>query len=400
MSAYRRETDEESGMIQKPLADIGPDDIQALIDNEVIESRTLDYKQTLPHPHPQERVSFLKDVCAFANTDGGDLLFGIAERKEGGTNTGIPESVVGLSEYVHDPAVRRLDEIVRNGLKPRLMGVRYKELNHSAGQVLLMRIERGFNRPHIVAGDEMRFWGRDSMSNFILDADQLRRLFLGSTELPTAICRFRTERNERIMSGETPFRLWQSGKVVLHILPLRAFELGATVDVTQDLTQLVPLGARSWDGRFNLDGYVSCSETIEQGVRAYTQLFRNGCIEAVDSGLLLTTDERRKILAANGIVEYAIPAVKRYIKLLESLGCPGPYAILLSLLGVHEYYIPDLNGFSERKVDRPILLLPDVLISEHPQSYCDALRPVFDSLWQASGWRQWQSYSEAKKLFE
>ena len=61
-------------------------DLQALIDHEVRESRTLDYKRDWPTER-DARVEIAKDVCAFANSLGGDLVFGI--REEGGAAAGI-----------------------------------------------------------------------------------------------------------------------------------------------------------------------------------------------------------------------------------------------------------------------------------------------------------------------
>ena len=69
-------------MIPGKLESIDIRTIHMLIDNGIKEDRTLDYKQEIPRP---ERL--LSDVCAFANTDGGDLVLGIAE--ESGAPTGI-----------------------------------------------------------------------------------------------------------------------------------------------------------------------------------------------------------------------------------------------------------------------------------------------------------------------
>jgi len=46
------------------------------------ESQTLDFKRELPGLDARGRNEFLKDVCAMANADGGDLVYDIAE--EGG----------------------------------------------------------------------------------------------------------------------------------------------------------------------------------------------------------------------------------------------------------------------------------------------------------------------------
>jgi hypothetical protein len=385
-------------MIEKAFADIGPADVQVLIDDQVRESRTLDYKQALP----AEKVPFLKDVSALANTDGGDILFGVSEKREGGKTTGLPDAVVGLPGFVLDQEGRRLDDIIRSGLKPRLTGVRYKQLDCPGGAVMLMRIEPGFAGPYMVAHDENRFWGRGGMSNFVLDADELRRLFLRTSGLPERVRRLRSERLEQVTAGDTPFPLLNNPKVVMHVVPLRSFDSSVAVDVQKagnELALLPPIGASGWDGRFNLDGYATFRGTPEGSTRAYTQLYRNGFVEAVDAGVMESDPRAGKTLDANYLIGMLIPALKSYLGLFGALDCPPPYSVLLSLIGVKGYYIPGGYGDTSRKVDRDRLLLPDVFLPELPLSLTDVLRPTFDALWQASGWSCWQEYNQAKQRF-
>jgi hypothetical protein len=64
---------------QQLLADVGPDDLQRLLSNRVPESRSLEYKQSLPGGNDADRKEFLADVSSFGNATGGDLIYGIAE---------------------------------------------------------------------------------------------------------------------------------------------------------------------------------------------------------------------------------------------------------------------------------------------------------------------------------
>lgn len=332
-------------MIPRALADIESADIQALLDDQVRESRTLDYKQVLP----TEKVPFLKDVSALANTDGGDIVFGVREKKEDGKQTGIPEEVVGLRGFVFDPEVRRLDDIIRNGLKPRLTEVRYKQVDCPSGPVLVMRVERGFAGPHMVAHDEKRFWGRADMSNYELDVDELRRLFLRTAELPERIRRFRTERIERIIAGETPLPLPNVPKVVLHIIPVRSFDPSTRVDVRQvgdQMSKMPPLDTSGWDGRYNLDGFLTYRSTSQTLARTYTQLFRNGVVEAVEAGMLHTTTHPDKVIPADYLVKTILQSSKVYLGLLGELNCHPPYVLTLSLIAVNGFYITGQFGLA------------------------------------------------------
>ncbi|WP_413197574.1 helix-turn-helix domain-containing protein [Pararobbsia alpina] len=59
------------------------------------ESRTLDYKRDWPHSK-EARAEVAKDVCAFANSLGGDLVFG-ADDKQTGVAVELPRSALKTS---------------------------------------------------------------------------------------------------------------------------------------------------------------------------------------------------------------------------------------------------------------------------------------------------------------
>ncbi len=87
-------------MIPKPVNEIGLDDLQALIDGEVAENKTLEYTREMPgggNPIP-----FLAAVSAFANTSGGDLLIGV-EAVEG-----VPQALPGVEVASVDQETLRL----------------------------------------------------------------------------------------------------------------------------------------------------------------------------------------------------------------------------------------------------------------------------------------------------
>ena len=77
-------------MIQKPLDAITDDDLLALISNKVSEGRTIDYKRELPGNTDSDKKEFLADTSSFANTSGGDLVFGMDEV------AGLPTQLTGF----------------------------------------------------------------------------------------------------------------------------------------------------------------------------------------------------------------------------------------------------------------------------------------------------------------
>jgi predicted HTH transcriptional regulator len=74
-------------MIHKRLEEIQETDLDHLVANGVPEGKTIEYKEILPGNSDGDKKEFLADVSSFANTTGGDLIFGVDEAK--GTPLGI-----------------------------------------------------------------------------------------------------------------------------------------------------------------------------------------------------------------------------------------------------------------------------------------------------------------------
>jgi len=117
-------------MIPKSLDRIALADLQELIDNQVHEGKTIEYKRDLPGSSPDDRKEFLKDVSSFANADGGDLLFGVDAKD------GLPQAIPGITAPNHDDLRLQLENRLRDALQKwlRKSEQRYKwKLRYKAG---------------------------------------------------------------------------------------------------------------------------------------------------------------------------------------------------------------------------------------------------------------------------
>ena len=101
-------------MIQRPLNEITEDDLGLLVTNAVGESRTLEYKSELPGRTDRDKKEFLADVSSFANTSGGDLVYGIKE------DNGVATEITGFRSADIDLEIRRLESLLASGLDPRI----------------------------------------------------------------------------------------------------------------------------------------------------------------------------------------------------------------------------------------------------------------------------------------
>ena len=111
-------------MINKDIDQITEQDLQELIDNEVIEAKTSEYKGELPGGTDSEKKEFLADISSFANASGGDIIYGITSDK----NTGKPLELKGLSITNADNEILRLENIIRDGIEPRIPSINTKSI--------------------------------------------------------------------------------------------------------------------------------------------------------------------------------------------------------------------------------------------------------------------------------
>ena len=66
-------------MLPYPIEMINQGILTSLVENQVAESRDLEFKQVLPGRSDEQVKEFLKDVTALANAQGGDLIFGVQD---------------------------------------------------------------------------------------------------------------------------------------------------------------------------------------------------------------------------------------------------------------------------------------------------------------------------------
>lgn len=193
-------------MLPTQLDSVDEGHLNALVTNGVLESRSLEFKAKLVWGTESERKEFLADVSAFANGGGGDLVLGIEE------DNGAASKIVGLDSFDPDKDVLKMESMIRDGIKPRIVGIRPRPVVLGNGRrVVIVRVPNSLNRPHMVAFKNWsRFFSRHSNGKYQLDVDDLRSAFVASQSIAERIGQFRIERIDAILQG-IPRSLWSEG---------------------------------------------------------------------------------------------------------------------------------------------------------------------------------------------
>lgn len=378
-----------------PIDQINERHLESLIENEWAERRTVEYKRELPGGGDEVRKEFLADVSSFANANGGDLLFGIEARD------GVPIKVSPL-DISPDSTRLRWEQLIRDGVQPRLPGVRIQEIPVGGGHVLLIRVPKSWTGPHVVSFKNWsRFFSRTSAGKYQLDVTELRSAFLAGTTLGEQIRDFRTDRLGLIVAEEAPIPLAAGPKIVAHLVPYEAFtgqpELELTATEGSGLFRPLFQKSGGMGTRWNIDGLLTYdADTEEQRVLVYSQLFRNGIFEGVDA-FTLRWNERQDTedpyLYAEWFEDQVNTGLANPLEVLRRVGVQPPIAVLISVVGARDYVVrrdDRRSRHSWTRIDRDVVLLPDVIIEGYGIDYRDdlprLLRPVVDAFWQAGGW--------------
>lgn len=378
-----------SNMINKKIADIDIEEIKLLLSNSVPESKTLDYKRDLALNTRDEKIKFLADVSAFANTSGGDLVYGVAEEK------GVPKEINGMVLPDPDAEILRVENIVRDGLEPRVAIDPHPVLLGGSKYVLVVRVAKSFVAPHRVIFDNHdRFYSRASRNNYQLDVEGLRAAFNQSEGTINKIANLRASRVSEIESDHLPLPFIPGGKMVLHVFPLDPHFISAA-DISKIMPSDVSYAHNTVSSHLtNFDGKLFYSLLGNNAAYFYVQLFRDGAFELVHS--LSPNDRPNKFYPelAESVLRFG---VKHLQGLSERLGFAGPFVVFISFTNVLGYSVAGerLFGLSTVPIDRDVLLFPDIVLDAGDAAFDPKIKPVFDLIWSAVGVPQSPNFDAA-----
>lgn len=362
----------------------------SLIDEHVSEGTYLDFKRDLPTRDARGTNDLIADVSAFANSSGGDLLYGIEEDGEGRALSIVPQ----LGNM--DEEARRIQDVLMNNIEPRVPGVQVQPVTVDGGFVIVIRVPQSWAGPHRVRSN-FQFYIRENGRKRPLDVPEVRGLFLRSDHQAQRVRDFRTERLGKILAGEVPHRLVQGSILVAHFVPTQA-ALG-TVDVDPIIymrhRRLPVLSTTIPGARVNADGALVVRNPNPQGTYGYSQLFRNGYFETVK--VFAFEGENRASLGSLAYEEQFISLVRQLREEYVHLGIGVEMTCMVSIvradrleLGVNrwDFNLDEHQGYFDRtNLVLPDVLLPGELVAEQ------ALRPVFDLVWQSAGLERSANYN-------
>ena len=379
-------------MIPHSLKDINNEALRSLIERQVPEDKTLEYKGRVPGKADSESDGAIKTVCAFANTAGGRLILGME------TEDSLPVRLSGIATAEIDERKQWFENKLRDLVEPVIptIDIQTVEIGNDE-HLIVVEVGEGWVGPHRWKKNN-HFYRRTSAGNEPLDVGEVRTAFAKSEGVSERIRQFRMERIWRVQSGRTPVVLQGGAHMVLHILPRSAFSTTHRIDIStleKHDNRIEPIGGSS-NHRVNLDGFLTFSTWAPGGECTYTQIFRNGSIEAVT---LLGSNEKGPVVGCWEYEEDVIEVTRRYLEVAERHGLHPPYIAFLTFVNAKgmEFIVLTRLTLGRRNEDRiareDTLMLPEIVIDERDVVAGNALKPLFDSVWNTFGFRESYNYN-------
>jgi hypothetical protein len=364
-------------MILKRLEEVALADIQALAANSVPEGRTLEYKAELPGPKDDDKREFLYDVISLANTDGGDLLFGVNAKE------GVAIDVPGAPLVdTLDATLLRLESLLSSCVEPRLVGARPRAFELPTGTVVVLwRIPASFAAPHRAGiGSTRRFYHRNSRGKAEMDVHELRAAFTASEGFVPRLASLHQEAVRLVVDGDLPFVLEHGPRAVLSIIPLSVLREPQELDLDQAKAVWPPSqggisGLQALDGTYVFDvfdGKPTSAFAITRRTGQVDVSWRVG--RQVDNGERLIFP----IPAEEKINSVATGAAAK----LGAFGVEGPFAVGFTLVGVKGFKLVLDHYAAGSPAWRDRLTLPTLLLDALQP---EALLPLARNFWLALG---------------
>ncbi|WP_434403382.1 AlbA family DNA-binding domain-containing protein [Sphingobium sp. DN12] len=364
-------------MIERALDQITLADIEALVTYRRSEGATLDFKEAFPPGDHKGVRDFLADVTAFANTDGGDIIVGLREDKNG-----TAQEIVGIDKAGLDEGLRRIDDQLRSCIDPRVPLFRVQEIAWRGDKVvLIMRVGASLIAPHrVVYEKSSRFYRRANRGNFEMSTAEIRQAFAASADLPEKVRDLHHKAVVAIGGKDMPCRIHDRPTLIVTVAPLSVLRKARDVRITRDNAVMPPDPMGGIDWIVGLDGLIVIANREEQGARAWSVNHRRGYLDfAWAIGRLA---DGQKIIWPKYVVDHLPGAVRSTTTILRSVGVEGPWIVMASVTGLKDFRLIMSDHHWTDAAWQDSAYLGEIIDDAMSE---DSLQPLVEGFWRLFG---------------
>lgn len=195
----------------KRLSSLQEQDLRRLVDDQVQECDSVEYKKDMYRNSDDDKREMLKDITSMANHRGGYIVIGIEADGEG-----IPINVIGVEV---DDYVERIRSSCLDNIDKRIVGLDIEDISLSNNKVVIViSIPESINAPHMVTYKGLnQFWKRHGRQKEKMTTHEIGEAFDKRLSNLNRLDRFLFLRKTEILEniGEKTFMVISSSPALL-----------------------------------------------------------------------------------------------------------------------------------------------------------------------------------------
>ena len=356
----------------KSFLECNIDDLKTILDNtDFKESEYLDYKKSFELteiPKTQKdaldkaKAEFRKDVCAFANAQGGYLIYGIKE-----DGKAVPHELVGIE--ISDSNTEQFENIIKNTLQtvsPRIPHFELSFIRNGEKYIVVLRIYHDFFAPYVFVenNQDYRVYKRVGNSVKVMTYVELKTMFTQSISLEKEIELFRKSRIDHFLHQDGDQKQKEGRFLLLHIIP----ETFLDSEYNKPLFALQQKGAlfstifQQFECNSRPFPIPEGLRFLGRGVKAECRLYNNGTAEfyySLSDSTFCYINGQRYWLDYNGIWYRLSESIRAYLSRMSQFYDLQRVFICASIVGCKNVATEENAFLGERSlIDRDCLLCP------------------------------------------
>lgn len=200
--------------------DYNIDDIIALIDNDAEESVHLDFKAAGSlSKDDKKKAEIAKDVSAFANSDGGIIVYGIEEQEHKAHALSYIDGNTYTKEW--------LEQVIQDNIQRRIEGLEIFPIRDNGDitkSIYIVKIPRSSNTPHMSA--DKCYYKRNNFRSVKMEEYEVRDLFYRESTPNLKIAGYilyDQERDEDVVKYHFEAQIWNDSNVISTVYKLNCY---------------------------------------------------------------------------------------------------------------------------------------------------------------------------------
>lgn len=381
--------------------------IERIIKEKIQESDTLEYKSfqfeggKFSSLETKNKDGLFKEICAFANYNGGKIIIGI---KEDGNHNPSEIIDVGVNKETFEVWEQSFRGKLAVDIIPSLYGVKVDLVTiDDVKNCIIIDVPRSVLKPHALStGSNHNFYIRNGNTCAMMKYNDLKNSFDALTNKQQKLELFRNERISSILNGEVDDFLITAPILLLHIVPEVSFDESVYINLKscEYNTNFSLFDMDDYNGsiNYNPNGLFKSRRNRKNNLSSYLQIFYNGCIEVGEIHLMNVNKDGEVIFYFDKLEEKIAKKVYLYCKELSNKDLGYGFYISFTLLNVKGCFSNLAHGSIDIQYIKQEIIKSPFIKWDINESYTKSMYQFFNRFANIFGSNESYLYDNGKPM--